>query len=88
LCVFFKILFILLPALPLATLAQLPTGWHSDTDILTARESTIVFEGNYSCGFTDAYDPYPNLMPGRCSVDDTEQVKNNYLKSQYLQKNA
>jgi hypothetical protein len=44
-------LFILLPALPLATLAQLPTGWHSDTDILTARESAIVFKGNYSCKY-------------------------------------
>jgi hypothetical protein len=45
----FKIVLILLLALPLATLAQLPTGWEGDADIVTARESTLVFEGNYSC---------------------------------------
>jgi hypothetical protein len=32
----------------------------------------------------DNYDPYPDIMIGRCSVDDTEQVRDVVHKSPVL----
>ncbi|NCA84494.1 MAG: T9SS type A sorting domain-containing protein [Clostridia bacterium] len=45
----FRIIFAVLLSFPLGAFAQLPTGWEGDTDIVTAPEATIVFEGTYSC---------------------------------------
>jgi hypothetical protein len=89
----FKIVFALLLFFPLGAFAQLPNGWDGDTDIATAREATIVFEGNYSCSIqvlsgTQANCDLSNLTDIAVTPGASFKVSFHYFTSEHVRLRA